>query len=66
MDASKIQKMVRISSFSGKVNPPKGSPEPRDWPMFFIFREKNNVFLDPFRQPIHWRIKHPNDIDREK
>ncbi|MFB3167876.1 vanadium-dependent haloperoxidase [Neobacillus sp. 179-C4.2 HS] len=52
--------------YLGEVNPPQGSPEPREWPMFFIFREKNNIFLDPFRQPIHWRIKHPNDIDWEK
>lgn len=52
--------------YPGETNPPQGSPEPKDWPMFFIFREKDHVFLDSFRQPINWRIKHPNDIDWEK
>jgi hypothetical protein len=52
--------------YPGEENPPQGSSEPRDWPMFFIFREKDNIFLDPFRQRINWRIKNPNDIDWEK
>ncbi|MFC0271744.1 vanadium-dependent haloperoxidase [Metabacillus herbersteinensis] len=52
--------------YQGETVPPKGSPEAGYWPMFFISRGSNNDFLDPFHQPINWRIKNPNAIDWEK
>lgn len=52
--------------YQGEQVPPKGNPEPGNWPMFFIYRESDNDFLDPFRQRINWRITNPNQIDWEK
>jgi hypothetical protein len=52
--------------YPGEKKPPQGSPEPRDWPMFFIIRDKDNRFFDLFHQRINWSIKNPDDIDWEK
>lgn len=52
--------------YPGETIPPKGSPEPGNWPMFFISRELNNIFLDSFRQRIKWEILHPQNIDWPK
>ncbi|MGP0690658.1 vanadium-dependent haloperoxidase [Priestia aryabhattai] len=49
--------------YIGEERPPIGSPEPEHWPMFFILREKENDFLDPFHERINWKIKNPNNID---
>ena len=51
--------------YPGESIPPKGSPEARNWPMFFISRGRDNDFLDPFHQRIIWRIKNPENIDWE-
>jgi hypothetical protein len=51
--------------YAGESIPPKGSPEAGFWPMFFISRGRDNVFLDPFHQRINWRIKNPEGIDWE-
>lgn len=49
--------------YDGEKNPPKGSSEVGYWPMFFFSKSRDNHFLDPFHQPINWRIKNPNDIN---
>ncbi|MEY9865168.1 hypothetical protein ABIE66_000547 [Peribacillus sp. B2I2] len=51
--------------YAGESIPPKGSPEAGFWPMFFISRGRDNVFLDPFHQRFNWRIKNPEGIDWE-
>jgi PAP2 superfamily len=51
--------------YLGEHNPPIGNPEPSSWPMFFIRRESNNTFFDPFHQRINWNIKNPNEINWE-
>lgn len=52
-------------TYAGESIPPKGSPEAGFWPMFFISRGRDYVFLDPFHQRINWRIKNPEGIDWE-
>ncbi|MGM7723719.1 vanadium-dependent haloperoxidase [Metabacillus sp. Hm71] len=52
--------------YQGEQTPPKAYPAPAYFPMFFIKRQGNNIFLDPFGQRIHWQIKHPLEIDWEK
>jgi hypothetical protein len=52
--------------YQGELLPPQGSPEPALWPMFFISRERNHIFLDPFRQQISWQIKLPKTINWER
>lgn len=49
--------------YQGEQIPPKAYPAPAYFPMFFIFRQRNNEFLDPFRQPINWQIKNPIEVD---
>jgi len=49
--------------YPGEKEPPKGSSKAGYWPMFFFSKEKNNNFLDPFHQPVSWRIKDPNNIN---
>lgn len=49
--------------YQGEQTPPKAYPAPAYFPMFFIFRERNNEFLDPFRRRINWKIKHPIEIE---
>lgn len=49
--------------YPGEKNPPKGSATPGFWPMFFMSKEQNGTFLDPFHQLIHWQIKSPDAID---
>lgn len=49
--------------YPGDTTPPKSNMDLSKWPLFYITRAKNNQFLDPFRQPIHWKIKNPNDMD---
>jgi len=49
--------------YDGEKNPPKGSSEAGYWPMFFFSKGRDNNFLDPFHQPINWRIKNPDDIN---
>ena len=49
--------------YQGEQTLPKPYPAPAYFPMFFIFRERNNEFLDPFRQRINWKIKHPIEIE---
>jgi hypothetical protein len=52
--------------YPGEKNPPKGSATPGFWPMFFMSKEQNGTFLDPFHQLIHWQIKNPDAIDWKK
>ncbi|WP_281974637.1 vanadium-dependent haloperoxidase [Halobacillus litoralis] len=49
--------------YSGEQAPPEPYPAPAYFPMFFIFRQGNNEFLDPFRQRIHWQIKTPDSVE---
>ncbi|WP_429875874.1 vanadium-dependent haloperoxidase [Fictibacillus sp. NRS-1165] len=49
--------------YLGEQTPPQQNPEPAYFPMFFILRQRNNEFLDPFQQRILWQIKNPNEID---
>ncbi|SEH42791.1 PAP2 superfamily protein [Halobacillus karajensis] len=49
--------------YPGEQTPPEPYPAPAYFPMFFIFRQGNNEFSDPFRQRIHWQIKNPDHID---
>ncbi|SFJ49816.1 PAP2 superfamily protein [Halobacillus dabanensis] len=49
--------------YQGEQFPPQPSPAPAYFPMFFIFRQGNDEFLDPFRQRINWQIKNPENID---
>ncbi|MHA2960147.1 vanadium-dependent haloperoxidase [Priestia megaterium] len=49
--------------YDGEKTPPKGSSEAGYWPMFFFSKGRDNNFLDPFHQPINWRIKNPDDIN---
>ena len=49
--------------YQGEVSPPIGNPKPGNWPMFFIKRDVNGEFLDPFQQKISWQIQDPNTID---
>src|SRR5690606_26411168 len=52
--------------YQGEQIPPKPFIEPAYYPMFFIFRGRNNYFLDPFQRQICWEIKNPNEIDWEQ
>ncbi|MCY9025051.1 vanadium-dependent haloperoxidase [Priestia megaterium] len=49
--------------YDGEKTPPKGSSEAGYWPMFFFSKGRDNNFLDPFHQPINWRIKNPDEIN---
>lgn len=49
--------------YPGETTPPKNYPDLNKWPLFYILRAGNDLFLDPFHQPIRWRIKDPNNID---
>jgi len=51
--------------YLGEQSPPTAYPAPAYFPMFFISRQRNNEFLDPFRQRINWQIKNPFDVDWE-
>lgn len=49
--------------YQGEQAPPHPYPAPAYYPMFFIFRQGNNEFLDPFRQRINWQIKNPDNVE---
>lgn len=49
--------------YQGEQTPPKAYPAPAYFPMFFIFRQRNNEFLDSFPQRINWQIKNPIEVD---
>ncbi|MFG6117795.1 vanadium-dependent haloperoxidase [Thalassobacillus sp. B23F22_16] len=51
--------------YQGEQNPPTPYPAAASYPMFFITRGENNSFLNPFGQPIKWKIKDPSSVHWE-
>ena len=60
-----IYRRWSLHPYQGENTPPKGSQEAIYGPMFFISRGRVNEFINPFQQPINWRMKNPNEIDWE-
>jgi PAP2 superfamily len=49
--------------YPGEQTPPIAYQAPADYPMFSIFRQNNNEFVDPFGQRINWQIRNPIEIN---
>ncbi|QFT89512.1 PAP2 superfamily protein [Bacillus sp. THAF10] len=49
--------------YQEEQSPPVGVPQAGFWPMFFIKRDSENRFFDPFGREIQWQIKPPLTID---
>lgn len=56
------------NNYAGERYPPDNpvTPLAGSWPLFFLKKDKEGRFLDPYYRKLRIPIKHPNSIDFEK